>query len=97
MDIMATKRGKKKIKEVTEETVMTTETTVSSMPVRSEKKQGAGRWAVWGWGLLLLGGLGHMLPEQMAPLLKWSVWGVSVQMAVGVLSVILALNFLLED
>lgn len=55
------------------------------------------RWTVLAWMLLLLGGLGHMLPEQMAPLLKWSLWGISLQMAVGVVSVILALNFLLED
>ncbi len=47
--------------------------------------------------LLLLGGIAHMLPEQMAPVLKWSLYGVSFQLVVGVLSVILALNYLLEE
>jgi hypothetical protein len=56
-----------------------------------------GKWIGLGWVLLLVGGLAHMLPEQMAPLLKWSLFGVSVQLAVGVVSVILALNFLLEE
>jgi hypothetical protein len=55
------------------------------------------KWVSVGWVLLLLGGLAHMLPEQMAPVLKWSLWGVSVQLAVGVVSVILALNFLLDE
>jgi hypothetical protein len=55
------------------------------------------KWMGLGWVLLLLGGLAHMLPEQMAPLLKWSLFGVSVQLAIGVVSVILALNFLLEE
>lgn len=54
-------------------------------------------WATVGWGVLLVGGLGHMLPVQMAPLLGWSLWGVSVQMAVGVLSVVMALYFLLGN
>lgn len=56
-----------------------------------------GKWASWGWALLLIGGLAHMLPNQMMPLLKWSVYGVSVQMAVGVVSVVLALYFLLGN
>jgi hypothetical protein len=55
------------------------------------------KWVTVGWGLLLFAGMGHMLPEQMAPLLRWSLWGVSFQMAVGVVAVIIALNFLLED
>ncbi|MDO8488288.1 MAG: hypothetical protein Q7S31_03155 [bacterium] len=54
-------------------------------------------WATVGWSLLLLGGLAHMLPTQMEPLLKWSVYGVSVQMAVGVVSVVLALYYLLGE
>ena len=57
----------------------------------------AGKWVSAGWALLLFGGLAHMLPEQMAPLLKWSLFGVSLQLAVGVVSVVLALNFLLEE
>jgi len=55
------------------------------------------KWVNLGWSLLLLGGLAHMLPEQMAPLLKWSLWGVSLQMAVGVLSVVIALYYLLGE
>lgn len=55
------------------------------------------KWSTIGWSLLLLGGLAHMLPAQMAPLLSWSLYGVSVQMAVGVVSVILALYFLLGE
>lgn len=54
-------------------------------------------WTTVGWALLLLGGLAHMLPGQMAPLLKWSVYGVSLQMAVGVVSVVLALYYLLGE
>lgn len=57
----------------------------------------AGKWATVGWVLLLLGGLAHMLPAQMAPVLKLAVAGVTVQMAVGVLSVIIALYFLLDE
>jgi hypothetical protein len=60
-------------------------------------KASAGKWVGMGWVLLLLGGLAHMLPEQMSPLLRWSFFGVSIQLAVGVVSVILALNFLLEE
>ena len=86
MKVMATKKSRR------------VEAVESVSPtVRLEKKNKDSRSAVWGWGLLLMGGLGHMLPEQMAPLLKWSLFGVSLQMAVGVVSVILALNFLLED
>ncbi len=55
------------------------------------------KWVNLGWSLLLLGGLAHMLPGQMAPLLKWSLWGVTLQMAVGVLSVIVALYYLLGE
>lgn len=57
----------------------------------------SGKWATVGWSLLLLGGLGHMLPTQMMPLLKWSMYGVSLQMVVGVLSVVAALYFLLGN
>jgi hypothetical protein len=64
----------------------------SKIPVMTERK-----WATAGWALLLLGGLAHMLPAQMAPLLQWSMYGVSVQMAVGVASVVLALYFLLGN
>lgn len=57
----------------------------------------SGKWVTAGWVALLFGGLAHMLPEQMAPIIKWSQFGISLQMAIGVLSVILALNFLLEE
>ena len=56
-----------------------------------------GKWANVGWTLLLVGGLAHMLPLQMAPVLAWSVYGVTLQMAVGVLSVVLALYYLLGE
>ena len=55
------------------------------------------RWMSVGWVLLLVGGLAHMLPEQMMPVLKYSMYGVSAQMAVGVLSVIVALYYLLGE
>ena len=68
------------------------------LEIKEECCKGCGsKWTSVGWVLLLLGGLAHMLPEQMAPVLKWSLWGVSVQLAVGVVSVILALNFLLDE
>ena len=56
-----------------------------------------GKWATFAWALLLVGGLAHMLPVQMAPLLGWSMYGVTVQMAVGVVSVVVALYFLLGN
>ena len=55
------------------------------------------KWMSVGWVLLLVGGLAHMLPEQMMPVLKYAIYGVSVQMAVGVLSVIVALYYLLGE
>jgi len=55
------------------------------------------KWLTLGWALLLLGGLAHMLPTQMAPLLAWSAYGISVQMAVGTVSVVTALYFLLGN
>ena len=57
----------------------------------------SGKWASVGWGLLLVGGLSHMLPTQMAPLLKWGMYGVTLQIVVGVASVVLALYFLLGN
>jgi hypothetical protein len=57
----------------------------------------SGKWVTMGWGLLLLGGLAHMLPIQMAPVLKWALWGITLQMVVGVLSVVTALYFLLGN
>jgi len=68
--------------------------TTVSMPAPKPKGE---LWATVGWALLLLGGLAHMLPEQMAPLLKWSMYGVSLQMVVGVVSVVLALYYLLGE
>jgi hypothetical protein len=52
-------------------------------------------WTHLGWGLLLVGGLAHMLPVQMSPLLQWALYGITLQMVVGVISVVLALYFLL--
>lgn len=70
-----------------------------AMPMMPEEKKSKPneKWISVGWVLLLVGGLAHMLPEQMMPVLKYSMYGVSVQMAVGVLSVILALYYLLGE
>lgn len=57
----------------------------------------SGRWATAGWMLLLVGGLSHMLPVQMEPLLKWAAFGINVQMVVGTLSVLVALYYLLGN
>lgn len=66
--------------------------------VTEEKKDKPNeKWISVGWTLLLIGGLAHMLPAQMEPLLKWAVYGVSVQTAVGVLSVVIALYYLLGE
>lgn len=70
------------------------EAMASVMPAPQVKGE---MWATVGWALLLLGGLAHMLPSQMEPLLKWSMYGVSLQMAVGVVSVVLALYYLLGE
>ncbi len=67
---------------------------MASLPL---PRPGGEIWATLGWALLLLGGLAHMLPEQMAPLLKWSMYGVSLQMVIGIGSVVLALYFLLGE
>jgi hypothetical protein len=85
---MAVKTKSRKVKDVPEEIKEVKPSAAKAME---------GKWVGFGWILLLIGGLAHMLPEQMAPLLKWSLFGVSLQLAVGVVSVILALNFLLEE
>jgi len=64
-------------------------------PAESEKTNP--KWMGLAWTLLLLGGLAHMLPEQMAPILGYNVYGVTVQMAVGALSVIVALYYLMGE
>lgn len=77
-----------------------TENKVTKMSGKSCETCGCtcnGRWASVGWVLLLAGGLSHMLPAQFGPLLSWSMWGVSLQMAVGVVSVVLALYYLLGE
>ena len=63
----------------------------------AETKAPSGKWLTLGWILLLLGGLAHMLPEQMMPLLKYAMYGVTVQMVVGALSVIVALYYLMGE
>ncbi len=71
---------------------------IKDEPISMPKPEVKGEmWTTMGWALLLLGGLAHMLPAQMDPLLKWSAYGVSVQMAVGVVSVVLALYYLLGE
>ena len=64
---------------------------------KTQKLENSNKWATAGWALLLVGGLAHMLPTQMASLLAWSAYGVSVQMVVGVLSTVTALYFLLGN
>ncbi len=78
----------------TVKTKLETDNSMSSLPL---PKPGGEVWATLGWALLLLGGLAHMLPEQMAPLLKWSMYGVSLQMVIGIVSVVLALYYLLGE
>lgn len=71
-----------------------------AMPTQMEtspKKAKSDRWVSMGWMLLLVGGLAHMLPEQMAPVLNYAVFSVSVQMAIGALSVVIALYYLLGE
>lgn len=68
----------------------------SEMPMPSPRPKGE-LWATVGWSLLLLGGLAHMLPSQMQPLLSWSLYGVTIQMAIGVVSVVLSLYYLLGE
>ena len=65
--------------------------------IEEKKSKPNEKWVSAGWTLLLVGGLAHMLPAQMEPLLKWAVYGVSLQMAVGVLSVVIALYYLLGE
>jgi hypothetical protein len=59
-------------------------------------KQGT-RWMTAAWMLLLVAGLAHMMPTQMAPILNYAVYGLSVQTVIGTLSVIAALYYLLEE
>ena len=73
------------------------ETSSSPLMTQAMGTKTEGRWATLGWAVLLFGGLAHMLPTQMAPLLRWSLYGVTVQAAVGVISVVLALYFLLGN
>lgn len=70
---------------------------IEEVKVEEKKSKPSEKWMSVGWVLLLVGGLAHMLPEQMMPVLKYSMYGVSVQMAVGVLSVIVALYYLLGE
>lgn len=46
--------------------------------------------------LLLIGGLGHLIPGPLAPILSIGVGTITVQFVVGLLSVILALYFLIK-
>lgn len=46
--------------------------------------------------LLLVGGLGHLIPGILAPVLTLGVGQITVQLVVGALSVILALYFIIK-
>lgn len=65
--------------------------------VTEKKTVVSSKWMTVGWTLLLLGGLAHMMPTQMEPVLKWSMWGITLQTIVGGASVVAALYYLLED
>lgn len=88
---MAVKKTKKK-----QEEVEVKEPMMAEMKLGVKKKESP-FWMGVGWTLLLVGGLAHMLPEQLAPLLSWSKYGVSLQSVVGVVSVVMALYFLLGE
>lgn len=47
--------------------------------------------------LLLIGGLGHLIPGILAPVLSIGVGMITVQFVVGLLSVLLALYFLVKQ
>jgi hypothetical protein len=55
------------------------------------------RWMTASWMILLIAGLGHMMPTQLSPVLGWGMYGITMQMVVGVLSVVAALYYLLEE
>ncbi|KKU64210.1 MAG: hypothetical protein UX87_C0009G0034 [Candidatus Amesbacteria bacterium GW2011_GWA1_47_16] len=90
-----TKSKTKPKSRVAAEPMMTPVMPEQDLPKSAAKR--SDRWMSLGWSLLLLGGLAHMLPGQMEPLLKWSFYGISVQMVVGVLSVVIALYYLLGE
>jgi len=46
--------------------------------------------------LLLVGGLGHLIPGVLTPILTLGVGQITVQLVVGALSVILALYFIVK-
>ncbi len=82
-------------KSKTTKAVVDTPVSVTEKSQSSQKKSGF--WDTVGWSLLLVGGLAHMLPEQMAPVLKLAAYGLNLQVVVGSLSVIVALYYLLGD
>ncbi|GEM_PF-2301838 len=47
--------------------------------------------------LLLLAGLGHLLPGVLAPILSIGVGMITVQFVIGILSVVLALYLLVKQ
>ena len=47
--------------------------------------------------LLLVGGLGHLIPGILAPVLTMGVGMITIQFVVGLLSVLLALYFLVKQ
>ncbi len=56
-----------------------------------------GGWGNVSWVLLLIGGLAHVMPARMMPLLNFQILGVSLQLIIGVASVIVAIYCLLCD
>ena len=56
-----------------------------------------GKAATISWLVLLFCGLGLILPNQMQPIFQYSFLGISVNVVVGAVAVVLALNFLFKD
>lgn len=69
-----------------------TSESINSDPVASRAET---KWASLGWLLLFVGGMAHMLIQQMGPVLNWGLFGVKLEFVLGVVSVFIAMYFLL--
>jgi hypothetical protein len=91
-EIVAIKKVKAKVSEKPEEVVEEVRAFSKEKKCVRESK-----WLTASWMVLLIAGLGHMMPTQLAPVLGWGMYGITLQMVVGVLSVVAALYYLLEE